>query len=128
MLLPGIGKQRNVVVDMGESAAPTAPLWRRILRALNPTTWAAALSSHFGHGAGSLVEGSKRKLIRDNRDTVTLTVPFLVWGAVVIIVYTYSYMRLKTVSRAHGCIISIRSRHHLLVCRTVLRFGAHPAQ
>ncbi|GFR48517.1 hypothetical protein Agub_g10412 [Astrephomene gubernaculifera] len=91
VILPGI-KTKAVVVDMGEAAESPQPLWRRTLRALSPATL-------FGN-AGPLgnVDTGKRKLTRDNRDTVVLTVPFLLWGAVVIAIYTFSYLTLKKVS------------------------------
>ncbi|KAG2493479.1 hypothetical protein HYH03_008295 [Edaphochlamys debaryana] len=91
VILPGM-KAKAVVVDMGDTADAPQPLWRRTLRALNPAT----LFGGGGNAGG--VDTGKRKLIRDNRDTVTLTVPFLIWGAVVIAIYTYSYLTLKKVS------------------------------
>ncbi|KAG2450719.1 hypothetical protein HYH02_004557 [Chlamydomonas schloesseri] len=90
VILPGV-KTKAVVVDMGEAADTPQPMWRRLARALSPSNWLG--SGHLGN-----VDTGKRKLIKDNRDTTTLTVPFLIWGAVVIAIYTYSYLTLKKVS------------------------------
>ncbi len=77
---------------MGEPEAAAQPLWRRTLDALNPANWLG------GRGGGAIgVDTGKRKLIRDNRDTVTLTVPFLIWGIIVIAIYSFSYVALSKV-------------------------------
>ncbi len=91
VILPGI-KAKAVVVDMGEAAEAPQPLWRRTLRGM--TSLLGMDSSRAGAGG---VDTGKRKLIRDNRDTLMLTVPFLIWGAVVIAIYTFSYLTLKKV-------------------------------
>ncbi|PNH04565.1 hypothetical protein TSOC_009266 [Tetrabaena socialis] len=91
VLLPGM-KAKAVVVDIGDAGGEQQPLWRRTLRALSP-------ANLFGGGSGGGgVDVGKRKLTRDNRDTLVLTLPFLVWGAVVVAIYTFSYLTLKAVS------------------------------
>ncbi|GLI64845.1 hypothetical protein VaNZ11_008226 [Volvox africanus] len=92
VILPGI-KAKAVVVEMGEAAEAPQPLWRRTLRGMSNLL---GLDSKRLSGSG--VDTGKRKLIRDNRDTMLLTIPFLLWGAVVIAIYTFSYLTLKKVA------------------------------
>lgn len=113
VILPGI-KTKAVVVEMGEAAETPQPLWRRTLRGMSNLLGLSSIS----RGGGS-VDTGKRKLIRDNRDTLLLTVPFLLWGVVVIAIYTFSYLTLKKVRLHCDLCCDCSGTHHsqkLLAC------------
>ncbi|GLC33063.1 hypothetical protein PLESTB_000374500 [Pleodorina starrii] len=96
VILPAGIKARAVVVEVGDAGEAPQPLWRRTLRGI--TSAVGLFDSRGRGGLGAGVDTGKRKLTRDNRDTVVLTVPFLLWGAVVIAIYTFSYLTLKKVA------------------------------
>ncbi len=61
----------------------------RLLQNLNPAHW-------LGHSKD--LEVGRKKLVKDNRDSLRMTLPFLLWGVLVIIIYAVSCKTLGSIS------------------------------
>lgn len=61
----------------------------RLFQNLNPVHWLSR-NRH--------LEVGKKNLVKDNKDSLRMTLPFLLWGVLVIIIYAVSCKTLGTIS------------------------------